>query len=106
MSNGSPPKVVLDNQWGKSSDHEGVSLHQLFLAMHHPNNACSELEKDVQACHASGKVDSALEFDLFRVRFCQSSIESAEASKIEAKVVSFFFMRSVSDGGQTRKQVL
>ncbi|MBZ0188340.1 MAG: LysM peptidoglycan-binding domain-containing protein, partial [Candidatus Obscuribacterales bacterium] len=99
---GPPPTVELDNQWSKSNDHDKMPVHQLFLAMHHPNEACKELEKDLLLSRSEGKVNPALEFDLMRLQLLQEPIKPSDVSKIETNAISLF--QQQCQRWQTEKQ--
>jgi hypothetical protein len=64
---GSPPLVLIDNQWDRGADHvsreRGISLHNLFLSTMKPEDSLPLFRKDFEAARLRGRVDSALEFD-------------------------------------------
>ncbi len=69
---GSPPRIMVDNQWGEKYDHikdGGIPVHDLYLATLAPADAAVELRKDVMNNRRSGHVDSHKEFDLIRMEY-------------------------------------
>lgn len=91
---GSPPRVMIDNQWGSSSDHlkdGGIPLHDLYIATLEPADAAAELRKDVMKNRAHGHIDSYKEFDLLRMEYAggiipdQSTLEKQLSSLMKSQ---------------------
>lgn len=87
---GSPPRVMIDNQWGEKDDHltDGVPLHDLYIATLRPKDAAAELRKDVMHNRSHGHIDSYKEFDLIRLEYTakiipnQAGLEKAFQSQL------------------------
>lgn len=84
---GSPPRIMVDNQWGDKYDHikdGGIPVHDLYLATLAPADAAVELRKDVMNNRRSGHVDSHKEFDLIRMEYAGQIIP--DEATLEAKL--------------------
>lgn len=90
---GPPAKVAIDNQWGKSADHQwknpdgsidtskGINSHDLFIAMHDPKDQVDLLKKDVEANRRDGKIDTGKELDYLRMQRMTDQISNDDYAK-------------------------
>ncbi|MDR3616555.1 MAG: hypothetical protein P4L53_23550 [Candidatus Obscuribacterales bacterium] len=67
---GPPPKVNIENEWGKSANYQGdkmMSTHDLFTVMQPTSFARQQDQNEVDQARKEGRVDFKKEIDLMRL---------------------------------------
>jgi len=81
---GPPPKVTIDNQWGKGNDHDAskpVSVSDLYKAMRNPDGAADDLKKEADASRAAGHPDLSKETEVARLMHQSGNMSNEDYEK-------------------------
>jgi hypothetical protein len=86
IESGSPPKISIDNQWGKTADHttdNKLSLNDLYGAMRAPGHpeTIKALEEETKHNRETGKIDDFKELELLRLQHNNGTLSDEQYSK-------------------------
>lgn len=86
---GPPPKVTIDNSWGKQADHDAtkpITVKLLLQAMKDKSNTIVDLEKEVKVAKEAGHPDTYKELELARLKRLENKLTPSEYEKEIARL--------------------